>query len=122
MPYHDPQRPYVNFWFSASDGGNVTLFNRLLLKDNVDRLAREGGICIVYTHFGNGFVSSDGTVNGDTMERLQYLASKNGYFVPVRKLLDYMRESQKRGQDLGMKERIRLNAQWTLEKFIHGTS
>ena len=26
MPYHDPRRPYVNYWFASSEGANVQLF------------------------------------------------------------------------------------------------
>src|SRR5437867_6948790 len=30
LPYHDPAKPWVNFWFSAGDGGDVTRFCRLI--------------------------------------------------------------------------------------------
>jgi len=41
MPYHNPRKPYVNWWFSSSNGSDAQAFNRLLSKKNVDRLERE---------------------------------------------------------------------------------
>ena len=32
MPWHDPRKHYVNYWFSSSDGQNVKLFNNLISK------------------------------------------------------------------------------------------
>ena len=105
LPYQDPSRPYVNFWFSSSDGNNVETFNRLLSQENLDRLERERGVCIVYTHFSDGFVV-DRTLNKTTMERLRDLASRNGYFAPVNEILDYLREHHNRGQKLSFGERF----------------
>lgn len=55
MPFRDSRRPYVRRWFAASDGADALRFNRLLSESNVERLARERGISIVYTHFAKGF-------------------------------------------------------------------
>ena len=120
MPYHDPKKPYVNFWFSSSDGRNVKFFNQLLSKENLDRLEREGGVCIVYTHFANGFVS-DTLLNRTTVERLQDLASRNGYFAPVNETLDYLKLHHSRGRNLSWRERLTMEIRWILEKIIHGT-
>jgi hypothetical protein len=51
MPYHDPKRPYVNYWFASSEGPNVEAFNRCIAERNQDRLEEEGGGCFMYTHF-----------------------------------------------------------------------
>lgn len=114
MPYHDARRPYVNYWFSASDGADVERFNRLLSEKNQDRLLRERGCCIVYTHFGKGFVT-DGRINPRTEWLLRALAQKNGWFVPTSELLDFLLERKKeRGIPWG--ERRRLSYRWMLEK------
>jgi hypothetical protein len=55
MPYHDPARPYVNYWFASSEGAHVESFIRTLSEKNQDRLERQGGACIMYTHFADGF-------------------------------------------------------------------
>ncbi len=40
MPYHDPDRPYVNYWFAASEGPTIDRFNSMVSEENQDRLAR----------------------------------------------------------------------------------
>ena len=57
-------------------------FNQLLSSRNQESLEREGGVCIVYTHFADGFVK-DGKVNPKTEELLTELSRRNGWFVPV---------------------------------------
>jgi hypothetical protein len=56
MPYHDPARPWVNQWFAASEGAQGPAFFKAIAEARQDRLEREGGACILYTHFGHGFV------------------------------------------------------------------
>src|SRR5262249_25451594 len=70
MPYHDPRKPFVKAWFSSSDGGDRITFCNLLSESNQDRLEAEGGACIVYTHFANGF-SSNGRVHPRVEELLR---------------------------------------------------
>jgi len=55
MPFHDQRRPYVNYWFSSSDGSDCQRFIQLLSKNNIDKLKREKGACLIYTHFAKGF-------------------------------------------------------------------
>ncbi len=55
MPFHDPKRSYVNYWFASSDGADCQRFNRLLSDVNVRRLEKENGVCLIYTHFAKGF-------------------------------------------------------------------
>src|SRR2546427_5781105 len=55
MPYRDPGRPYVRWWFSAVDAEDVDAFNHLLQPEHQRRLDAEGGVCIIATHFGKGF-------------------------------------------------------------------
>jgi hypothetical protein len=86
MPYHDPRRPFVARWFSASYGAGVTDFCNLISEANQDRLAEEGGACIVYTHFADGF-----TPLPERFKRLlRRLASLDGWFVPATTLLDHV--------------------------------
>ena len=120
MPYYDKQRPYVNFWFSSSDGHNVETFNKLLSQKNINRLEKEGGGCIVYTHFANGFVKN-GQVNQETKKLLINLSKRNGWFVPVGRLLDFL-QRQHFSNIIPKKEKIKMEYKWFLNKMIHGTS
>jgi hypothetical protein len=120
MPYHDPDRPYVNFWFASSEAPNIHAFNRLLCEENQDRLEREGGACIVYTHLASGFFNGgiDRTFEG-IMKRL---AKKNGWFVPVSTLLDYLRTQEGWPGSITARERGRLELKWLLHKMRVGST
>ncbi|MBA4374491.1 MAG: hypothetical protein C0402_16700 [Thermodesulfovibrio sp.] len=120
MPYTDPRRPYVPYWFSSCEGGSVGSFNELLSLKNQKRLESEGGVCIVYTHFAKGFVEN-GRINRTTQELLEHLAGRNGWFVPVSQLLDYLRVRQP-GDALTASERLRMELKWFWSKLMHGTS
>jgi hypothetical protein len=94
MPYRDPSRPLVQWWFSATDAEDADAFCRLLSTARQDRLEREGGVCIVATHCGKGYVR-DGSVVPGVQERLETLARRGGWFPPVGELLDWMRAHRK---------------------------
>jgi len=121
IPYHNPKKPYVNYWFHTSDGGDVNAFNQLLSKENLDRLESEGGVCIVYTHLAKGFCTN-GVLNAATKERLQDLASRNGWFVPASEILDYLRQNQQDKQTLSLRQEVYLELRWVLEKILYGSS
>lgn len=90
MPYRDPSRPLVRSWFSATDAEDAEEFSRLLSPAHLERLEREGGICIVATHFGKGF-AENGRVVDVVRKRLEMLARRPGWFPTVGELLDRMR-------------------------------
>jgi hypothetical protein len=120
MPYHDASRPYVNFWFSSSEGDTVASFCKMLCEANQDRLEAEEGVCIMYTHFGKGFYS-DGCLNPEFKRLMRRLSQKNGWFVPVSRLLDHLRTNG-RGRDIAASELRRMEFRWLGEKLRRGTS
>jgi hypothetical protein len=120
MPYHDPLRPYVNFWFASSDGHDVRSFNRCLSESNQDRLEEEGGACIMYTHFASGFYA-DGQLDALFQRRMSRLSKKNGWFVPVATLLDYLLTANG-SHVISDVQRRRLERKWLLEKLLLGTT
>lgn len=96
MPFLDKDKEkYSNYWFSSSDGANIDIFNKLLSFKNIDKLNKENGLCIVYTHFASGFVDSEGKLNNEFKEKLYYLVSKNGWFVPTSQILNYLLSKKK---------------------------
>jgi len=123
MPYFDEERPFVNYWFASSQGANCKSFCHTISEKKQDRLEEEGGACIMYTHFGSDGFCEGGELN-PTFKRLIYrLSNKNGWFVPVSTLLDYLQ--QKKGRHvITPYERNRLELKWIVEKvFIsQGTS
>jgi hypothetical protein len=118
MPYHDPKRPYVNYWFSSSEGHDVDAFVRTVSERNQDLLETEGGACIMYTHFGKGFYA-DGRLDGRFRALMERMSTKNGWYVPVTTLLDYLMR-QRGPHQLSDRERRRLERKWLLHKILTG--
>jgi hypothetical protein len=92
MPYHDPQKPYVNYWFSFSDGYLLPWFKKLISDENIQNLIKERGISIIYTHFAY-FTKKDETgvyrLDGVFKKQIEKLAQqKDGWFVPASVILD----------------------------------
>lgn len=81
---------YSNYWFSSSDGMRLEPFVNILTKKNVDKLVRQKGCCILYTHFAYDFVDEEGNLNREFKDAIDYLASQKGWFVPASTLLDYV--------------------------------
>jgi hypothetical protein len=93
MPYRDPERPFVKYWFSSCDGADVGRFCEAISEANQEQLEEQNGVCIMYTHFACGFVK-DGRVDPLASRLLQRLAERPGWFVPVSKLLDFLRQER----------------------------
>lgn len=120
MPYHDPRRSYVNYWFASSEGSKVETFLSHVTERSLDQLEAERGACIMYVHFGHQFFEH-GTLNVRFRAIMQNLAKRNGWFVPVSTLLDFLL-AQKAAHDLGGKERARMERKWLLHKVWFGTA
>ncbi len=114
MPYYDPSRPFVNYWFSSCDGAEVISFRERICEVNQDQLEAEGGVCIMYTHLACGFASA-GKVDPRTEQLLRRLASRNGWFVPVCDLLDFLREERKTAK-ISAGEFVSMEKQWIRDK------
>ncbi len=120
MPYHDPRRPFVNAWYASTEGSNVSRFVETLSEANQDRLEAEGGACVMYTHFGHGYLE-DGQLHARFKALMIRLSRKNGWFVPVSTLLDHLRRSRDRIV-ITDAERQSLERRWLWEKMFRGTS
>jgi hypothetical protein len=110
MPYHDPRRPYVPYWFSSSVAAEINCFCNLISEANQDRLLEEGGACIAYAHLGARFYK-DGELNPKFVALMRRMANLGGWFVPASTLLEYIGEH--RGwQDLSHDRRLLPPMQW----------
>ncbi len=116
MPYYDPERPFVKNWFAATDGANGDRFVEEICEANQDRLEEEGGACIMYTHFGSRFIN-DGRIHPLFQQRLERLSKKNGWFVPVTTLLDYLMKV-KGEHILSDHERTILELSWLKDQIV----
>jgi hypothetical protein len=120
MPYHDPRRPLVNYWFASSNGVDVRRFNDCLTEKHQDQLEEEGGACIMYTHFASRFMRQ-GSLDPRFRALMERLAKKNGWFVPASTLLDHLLAAQGR-HEITSAERRRLERKWLFEKVWIGTT
>ncbi len=114
MPYHDPERPFVRAWFASSEGGKCSIFNETLNEAAQDRLAEQGGACIMYTHFGKNFVR-DGVLDARFEQLMRRLANLGGWLVPVNTLLDHIKD-QRGIHEITAAERARLEWRWLRHK------
>lgn len=122
VPYHDPSRPYVNFWFTSADGGTLKRFLANFTAARLQQLEQSGGLCIAYVHFAEGF-AENGHPRSDFRERMEFLAGLNGWFVPASAALDYLRQEAGPQQRTLAPERLcQLERQWLFEKLFKGTS
>lgn len=119
MPYHDPRRPYVRFWFSSSDAAGLDSFCELLSDEQLDRLVDEGGACIAYTHFGFGF-AKDGRPDPRFVRVVERLGSLPGWFVPASTLLDHLRAQAGWQPDSGAAPLRALKRRWVFSKLRSG--
>jgi hypothetical protein len=121
MPYHDPQRPYVRHWFASTEGPDVRTFTETLSDENIDRLAAEGGVCIMYTHLASGFAPA-GKLDPRFVSVMKRLSSLNGWFAPVTSILDHIR-SVRGDHTITDRERIRIERRWLAHKIrLRGTT
>lgn len=117
MPYMEKKKEvYSNFWFSSSDGCDVKTFCNLTRRENIDRLSEEGGCCIVYTHFGDGFIDKHGELSREFKINMEYLANKDGWFVPASVILEYMQEQNSQNNYISVYDSIKMDAIWFAER------
>jgi len=120
MPYQDPEKPYVNYWFASSEGHNVNVFNKCLSNENQDRLEEEGGACIMYTHFADGFYQN-GKLSEQFKIQMKRLSKKNGWFVSLSTLLEFLKKKNKT-QIISNSQRRALEWKWLFDKLILGST
>lgn len=117
MPYHDPDKPFVNFWFAATTASSPERFRQNFSRAKIDRLAAEGGLCIAYVHFGARFVVN-GRIDPYFRETVEYIASLDPWVAPVSEALDWLRRGEDReARRLSPLGRQRLELRWILDRF-----
>ena len=109
------KQTYSNYWFSSSDGQNADMFCRLLCRENVDRLAKEGGLCLVYTHFAYGFVK-DGNLDARFTETIDRISAMNGWFAPAGEILEYLLGQKTSDRPRGAGREFIVDAKWALDR------
>jgi hypothetical protein len=120
QPYSDPERPFVNAWFCSAEGTDCRAYVGTISEANLDRLEEEGGMCIMYTHFGKGFIQ-DGKLEPEFSRLMTRLSRRNGWFAPVTTVLDHLQQVHG-ANAIPQRELSRMEWKWLRAKLIHGTS
>jgi len=120
QPYFDPERPYVRGWFCSSEGTDCRSFLETISEANQDRLEEEGGMCVMYTHFGKGF-AENGKLDPEFSRLMERLSRRNGWFAPVTSVLDHLSSIQGT-QAIPAGELARMEWKWLRSKLLHGTT
>jgi hypothetical protein len=92
----------------------------MLSEENQDRLEEEGGLCLMYTHFGHGYLEG-GRLRPRFVTLMERLAAKDGWFVPVTTVLDHLR-ARRANLTLSGAQRRELEWRWLRHKVRGGTS
>ncbi len=88
MPYHEFNKPYVNFWFSATKG----YLPKLLTPQAIERLCSSNGASIVYQYL-HKYVDKNGVILPEVSACLERLSTDNRlFFRPASVLLDRLRQ------------------------------
>lgn len=116
MPYHLDDMPDVRYWFATSNGDRVVEFEALLSDENIARLEREHGVCLVYAHLGAGSFSTPEGVNPRFEARIRAIAARNGWFVPASTILDFLASQPSWSGGMSFKERLRLDAKFVAQR------
>jgi len=115
MPYRLASTPFVPMWFSTTDAPDVSVFNRRVTRAGLERVERDGGVCIVSTHLGKGFATG-GRPDPGFEDTLRWLASRPGWFVPVSTILDHMRGDGPKDRLLAPRAHLRLELSFLLDQ------
>lgn len=114
LPYHDPKRPVIDYWFSTTSVDSFIEFEQQFTPKRIAKLIDEKGICIMSTHLGKGF-SKDGKIRDSVKKIFDSIAEKNGWFVPVSELLEWQLKKNNR-QTISNKEKTTMEWRWIREK------
>ena len=77
-------------------------------------------MCIVYTHFASGFVK-DGVLDKGFANAIEYLASKNGWFVPASDILNHLEAKGRNHKELTVFRKAKTELKWFAEKLLRRT-
>lgn len=113
-PYRLPSTPCVRSWFSTTDAPDAAAFRRRVTLERLARLEQRGGVCIVSTHLGKGFFR-DGRLDAHFDELLTHLSAREGWYVPVSTVLDWLASQRGEGR-LSFGRHVSLVLRYTLAR------
>lgn len=119
IAYSDGDRPFARRFFLSTEGGNLPAFVDAVTEAKQDALAEQGGVCIMYAHFGAGFVEH-GALNKRFATLMRRLADLGGWFPPASELLDRLYPDDPPA--INRRQRDAIERRWLLERLRYGSS
>ncbi|MDX2322636.1 MAG: hypothetical protein QNK26_18785, partial [Moritella sp.] len=83
---------------------------------NIRKLQKDGGLCVVYTHFASGFINN-GKLDETFKNNLDFLSQQNGWFAPASEILDYLKTQNKRTAITPFYV-MKLDIKWLIDRII----
>jgi len=118
--HHDPSRPYVQSWFNSAHAPRRADFLERLHPERLDELEENGGVCIMYTHFGLDFVDDRGRPHADVVRALTAVAERDVWSATASEVLDHV-GSTSGVATLDARGRARLERRWVLDRVRAGS-
>lgn len=120
IPYRLPDKPYVNYWFPTANGNRIREFDELLKTENIEKLEREGGVCLVYAHLGSGSFNRSTGLDPRFEARIKELTSHNGWFATASEILDHLARQPGWTGNLTFRESLRLESLFVVHRMRLG--
>lgn len=119
IAYTDADRPFAQRLFLSTEGGDLPTFLNAVCEQRQDALAGAGGVCIMYTHFGAGFVEN-GELNPLFASLMRRLSKLGGWFPTATELLDTLYPDGP--PPLSRRRRGAIERLWLRERLRYGSS
>ena len=119
--YKRKKTNYVRNWFISTEAPDLKSFVNILNPKNIDKLEKENGLCIIYTHFGNNFVE-DGELNEEFKNTIDYLSNKDGWYVPASTIFNHIIKKTGEPPYLSYYQEFKLSLRWLSWKIFKGSS
>ena len=104
----------VPLFFNTTDASDVSVFNKFVNIDSIDKLRKQKGWAIISTHLGKGFYRGN-RLDPEFKRSMEYLASLPGWFVPVSQLLDFI-SVEVGSQEISTIERMKIETSHIIDK------
>jgi hypothetical protein len=118
FPYSDRRvEDCCNAFYPATFCPNQDLFARFVTEENLSKLIKQGGIAIVYTHFG--YYHERGGLDPRFVEICDLLRShaEDLWFAPVSEVLDHMAKENSGVRQIGTLARWKLEIECLVSRF-----
>lgn len=119
IAYSDGDRPFARRLFLSTEGGDLPTFLDAVAEEKQDALAEQGGVCIMYTHFGAGF-TEHGELNKRFAALMRRLAGLDGWFPSASELLDHLYPDGPPA--ISRRQRGAIERRWLRERLRYGSS